>query len=514
MRTLPAWLALGAIATLIGGAALALVSVAPATSGVFDTWFWSVLSFTLWQAGLSTLLSVGLAVPVARALSRCSNFPGRKWLLTLFGLPLALPALVAVFGILAVYGGRGWLNGLGTAFGLPALPNIYGLDGILLAHTFFNLPLAIRLLLAALDRVPLEQWRLGQQLSFSGWTTFRNMEWPAIRADLPGVIGLVFMLCLTSFAVVLILGGGPSATTLDVAIYQALRFDFDPARAVVLATAQVLVTGIALVIIAKFGLQLNEEPTISAASPRPGERSVVDIFLIGAATLFVLLPLAALVLKGLGAEMGRLAQDKAVQRATLTSLAVAVPAALIAVSAALALVHGRLRGGGRLQNLLFSAAGNVTLVVSPVLLGAGWFVALNRFGYDWALAASLLIAANAALALPFAMRVVGPAVLSIAARTDRLSAQLGLSVSARLRLVWWPMLRRPLATAFAFTMALSLGDLGVIALIGNQDLVTLPALLMQRMGSYRTDDAAGIALILAIVAISIFTLGDRGKVRL
>jgi len=52
------------------------------------------------------------------------------------------------------------------------------------------------------------------------------VEWPVIARLLPGLATLVFTLCFTSFAVVLALGGGPRATTLEVAIYQALRFDF------------------------------------------------------------------------------------------------------------------------------------------------------------------------------------------------------------------------------------------------------------------------------------------------
>src|SRR3546814_17457526 len=51
------------------------------------------------------------------------------------------------------------------------------------------------------------------------------------------------MLCFTSFAVVLTLGGGPKATTLEVAVYQALRFDFDLGRAVTLALVQLLLCG-------------------------------------------------------------------------------------------------------------------------------------------------------------------------------------------------------------------------------------------------------------------------------
>jgi thiamine transport system permease protein len=57
----------------------------------------------------------------------------------------------------------------------------------------------------------------------------------------------------------------------------------------------------------------------------------------------------------------------------------------------------------------------------------------------------------------------------------------------------WPGLRRAILLAVAFATALSLGDLGAIALFGSQDVITLPYLLLQRMGSYRTDDAAGLA---------------------
>ena len=63
--------------------------------------------FTIAQAIASTLLSVGLGLPVARALARRSRFPGRSLLLRLFGLPLVMPTIVAIFGIVAVYGESG-----------------------------------------------------------------------------------------------------------------------------------------------------------------------------------------------------------------------------------------------------------------------------------------------------------------------------------------------------------------------------------------------------------------------
>ncbi|MBR7513052.1 hypothetical protein KC219_23120, partial [Mycobacterium tuberculosis] len=63
-------------------------------------------------------------------------------------------------------------------------------------------------------------------------------------------------------------------------------------------------------------------------------------------------------------------------------------------------------------------------------------------------------------------------------------------------------------------MALSLGDLGTIALFGNDSIQTLPFLLLQRMGSYRTQDAAGLALILGVLCLLLMFAADRGAASL
>ena len=105
-----------------------------------------------------------------------------------------------------------------------------------------------------------------------------------------------------------------------------------------------------------------------------------------------------------------------------------------------------------------------------------------------------------------------PAIDSVGQRTGQLAASLGIRGLAWLRLIGWPLLRRPLALAFAFSMALSLGDLGVIALFGSDALVTLPYLLLQRKGSYRTADAAGLALILGALALGVLALAELRRV--
>ena len=71
----------------------------------------------------------------------------------------------------------------------------------------------------------------------------------------------------------------------------------------------------------------------------------------------------------------------------------------------------------------------------------------------------------------------------------------------RFRLIDWPVLGRPAGLA-ALAMAMSLGDLGIITLFGSEDFLTLPYLL-QRMGTYRTTDAAGLALILGGLCLAL-----------
>lgn len=195
-----------------------------------DSYLWHVVRFTFLQALLSALISVLPAILLARALYR-RRFPGRQLLLRLCAMTLVLPVLVAVFGLLSVYGRQGWLATLCGWLGVEYDFSPYGLQGILLAHLFFNLPLATRLLLQALENIPVEQRQLAAQLGMNGWQQFRFVEWPALRRQILPSGALIFMLCFASFATVLSLGGGPQATTIELAIYQALSYDYDLGRA-------------------------------------------------------------------------------------------------------------------------------------------------------------------------------------------------------------------------------------------------------------------------------------------
>ncbi|TWG97961.1 thiamine transport system permease protein [Mesorhizobium sp. J18] len=521
--------ALAATALLVLGALGGLLMEAAGNwngaTAAFDAYLLRVAQFTLWQALLSTLLSVVPAIFVARALARHPSFPGRAFILRLFALPLALPAVVVALGVLALYGRAGYFAGLLTLTFGERWQGIYGLSGILVAHVFFNLPLATRLFLGALESVPSGQWRLAAQLGMNARASFRFIEWPVLRSAIPGVAGLVFMLCATSFAIVLMLGGGPRATTLEVAIYQALRFDFDPARAVSLTLVQVLLTAAIVVFLGRLGASMTGDASLPLAPNRRiwrnGGETLANIVLVLLALAFVAGPMLAIVAGGLQADLVRLAGERSVRAAALTSLILSASAALLCVILSFALVAGRraleLRRGnmpaGPAERFMDSGVAMV-LVVPPVVIGAGWFILLQNAGDVFTFAPLMVVTVNAVMAMPFAVRAIRPAYDAASARHEKLCLSLGVTGWNRLRLVDWPSLRRPGATALAFAMALSFGDLGVIALFGSENVQTLPYLLLSRMSSYRTADAAGLALMLAILCLVLMMAAERlGRAR-
>ncbi len=512
-------LALAALFLFVGLAIAKLVAFggwAAALAVVSDRYILGVLQFTLFQALLSTVLSILFAIPVARALARQRSFKGRIWLVRLLAVPMGLPALIGALGLIAVWGRQGVANQALAFLGLSEPVSIYGLTGILIAHVFFNMPLACRFLLIGLERIPGEYWLISASLGLRGRDVFRFIEWPVMRRILPGVAGLIFMLSATSFTLVLTLGGGPRATTLEVAIYQALRFDFEPPRAVGLALMQIAVTAVILAIIALLpapddrGLTIGK-PVRRLDAGRTGAR-LADTLAIGLMLVFTALPLSAVLIAGLRSDLTKLIGEPIVHEAALTSLVLSLSAGLMAVVTALAIVRAQqaAAGGGiflRGFSLLLSASSALVLLVPPIVLATGWFLMLLPAGDVGAFAAPLVATINAAMSLPFVVRLIGPAYREHRIRTGRLAASLGLSGWTRLRLIDWPGLRKPLLMGLSFAMALSLGDLGAVALFGSDNLMTLPWLVYSRMGNYRTADADGLALLLGLICLALTVAG-------
>jgi thiamine transport system permease protein len=362
------------------------------------------------------------------------------------------------------------------------------------------------MLLQGWQSIPSERFRLARSLALTPAACFQHLEAPMLRATLPGAFLTIFTLCLASFATALTLGGGPAATTVELAIYQALRFDFAPDRAATLAliqfalTTAALLAGWALIRDTGFGAGLGRPPELPAPK---GWRKATDATAITLAAAFLLLPLAALIARGLP---GLTDLPQGLIGATARSLAIALASTALTTTAALTLALATARRAP--AHRLFDAAATFPLAASSLVIGTGLFLTLRPFAQPSDLAIPVTIATNATLALPYAYRLLAPQARALHADYAKLTASLALTPAAKLRLITLPQLARPLGFGAGITAALSMGDLGVITLFAGQTNATLPLYIHSLMGSYRMEQAAAASLLLLALSFALFALFD------
>jgi thiamine transport system permease protein len=144
-----------------------------------------------------------------------------------------------------------------------------------------------------------------------------------------------------------------------------------------------------------------------------------------------------------------------------------------------------------------------------LVVGTGAFLMVFPFTRPADVALPVTMLVNATLALPFALRSIAPAVEQVNESYGRLALSLNMTGWSWLRLVVLPRLRRPLGFAAGLAAALSMGDLGVIALFAGQGQETLPLAMYRLMGAYRMETAASAALLLVALSFALFWLCDR-----
>lgn len=482
-----------AIAALIVGAAVCvpvvLVLLAAQGWGSWGPRDTEALWFSLWQASLSSVMSCVIGGLFAWALFR-RNFKGKAALLAIIGAPFLLSVLVAILGLVLVFGPKGF------AAQIIAIPSIYSPYGVILAHVFFNMPLATRVTLHGLQTLPAEQFRLAQTLGLGPLSTVYYAAGPMLRRTVPAVISVIFLICLGSFTVPLTLGGGPQSTTLELGIYQAFRFDFDLARAARLALTQAAL-GLGLTVISyalgghmieQGGAKRTHSHWHSTAWEHLWDWAVIVI-----CAGFLILPMGAAVWRAMD---GILTLPHSVNAALATSIYVAVGATIITLAFGLALMQ---RAWGTWVSLL-------ALSISPIVLGLGAYLGLRPFVLPTLLGKEVTMLSNALAALPFVTASLRPRYADISQRYARLRASYGMRPWA-----WWIEVVLPhLAPALGFSMgvslALSMGDLGVILLFADPQSPTLPQMIYAMMGQYRIAAATSAAILLMIVSFALFAI--------
>lgn len=469
-----------------------------------------ILFYSSVQATLSALLSLILGAFLARSFFYL-DFIGKNLLYKIISFVWALPSLVIIFAVIGVFGNSGWLAQLTRFFGWDWQFNLYGLHGIIIAHSLFNIPLVMKYYISGLKQIPSSLFQLAAQLNLQGGNFIKVVEFPVIKTLLPYIFMMVFLVCFTSFPIVLMLGGNPKYSTLEVAIYQAVTFEFDFAKAVILIAVQFIV-GIGLQIVIssishRAFKQLKQQPnSVEIWLPKPiGLRKTLLQAVIFLQFFAIILPLASVIWAGLSVSdfNERLLNIELWQAAEFSVILSLISAIfVVGISYLIALEARRLLyEKAKFAHSILNSIAVYPLLLPVFLLSVGLFILLINQELTTTELLILVGVCNGLTILPFIYPMIFSALWNSLISHDKLARNLGLTGLKRWLIVEKAQLIRPIITAFALAMSSSLGSFAVIAFFGNNDFSSLPYLLYQQLSGYRTEDAAVTALVLMLFTL-------------
>ncbi len=510
---------------------------------------WSTLGFTLWQAILSTLLTLALGLPGAYLFSHY-NFRGKALLQALTGIPFLMPTLVVAAAFNALLGPGGWVNiGLMRLLHLSSAPIQFTntLVAILVAHVFYNTTIVLRTVGDFWMHLDPRMSQAARMLGASRWQAIRQVTLPLLTPAIAAAALLVFLFDFTSFGVILILGG-PHFSTLEVEIYYQTIALFNLPMAAFLSLLQLVCTLSLTVLYTRLVRRLSipitlksQAITLSKLNTR-FSRWAAGVIITVLLTLLTL-PLAALAIRsvtrlevtGQAAPSASLTLDfyrlldvnsnesifyapptTAIAVSLGYALATMVLALLLGFPAALALARDP---GSHLGNAL-DALLMLPLGTSAVTLGLGFIVALDKPPLDLRSSFLLVPLAHTLVAFPFVVRNLVPALRSIRPRLRQAAAVMGAAPGQVIRYIDIPLIGRSILVAATFAFTISLGEFGATSLIARPQYPTIPIAiyrLISRPGEVNYGQALALSTILMVVAgagmylIGRLRIGEAGE---
>ena len=479
-----------------------------------------VVWFTVWQAVVSTVLTLLIGLPAAHVLSTY-ELHGRRLLQALLVVPFVLPTVVVGAAFLSLIGPRGLL---GVDLRGSAL-------AIVMAHAFFNLAVVVRTVGGLWEGLDPSTEEAARVLGATRWRAFGHVTWPAIRPAVASAAVIVFLFSFTSFGVVRILGG-PARSTLETEIYRQTADLLDLPTASVLALLQ-LAAVVAMLAVHGWLERRQQRRAVAMRTParRPvrgrGDRAWVAANLAVLA-LWLGVPLAVLVGRSFRVGDGYgLAGWRAIGGVSEGSRLFVAPLEAVgnslrfaAVATALAVVLGGLAAAAlaRSRGRMARSVDTVLLLplgTSAVTVGFGFLLALDE-PVDLRASPWLVPIAQAVVAIPFVVRTMTPVLRSIDPRLREAAALLGASPRRTWFTVDLPLVWRAVLVAAGFAFAISMGEFGATVVIARADAPTVPiaiARLLGRPGALNVAQGFALSVVLMVITTAAVLLVDRWRPR-
>jgi len=176
---------------------------------------WPAIWLSLQLAGLTTLILLAIATPLAWWLTR-TQVRIRPLIEALVALPLVLPPTVLGFYLLVLMSpdmafGAAWLRLTGDTLA-------FSFTGLLIASVIYSLPFAVQPLQTAFQSVGKGVMEAATTLGAEPWDAFRSIVVPLSRRGFLTAMVLSFAHTLGEFGVVLMVGGNIPGKTRVISI--------------------------------------------------------------------------------------------------------------------------------------------------------------------------------------------------------------------------------------------------------------------------------------------------------
>jgi thiamine transport system permease protein len=441
--------------------------------------------FTLWQAVISTGLTVAAGLPLAFVLSRY-RFTGRRFVESAMIVPFVLPTVAVGAAYRALLPGRLQQS----------------VVAIVIAHVFFNVAVVVRTITPLWRQVDQRRNDAAATLGATPLQVVRTVTVPFLAPALATAASIVFLFTFTSFGVVLLLGG-PRRRTIEVEIFQRMAQQLDLRTASALALVQLIALAAALTATNRRATTISSRVTENI---RPTRRGVLAVVLVVAAVFF-LAPIVALATRAGGwTHAFDTTARHAIQRSVTTALVAALIATTLGAMASVA-IAARARSGGILNTAIVLPLGT-----SAVTVGFGLLITFNRAPLDLRGRWMMIPIAHALIGLPFVVRTAVPVLRAIDPRQRDAAATLGASAWRTWLTIDAPRLRHALVVGFGFSFSISLGEFGASSFLARRTGPTLPILigeLLGKPGGAVRERAYALALVLATVTAVVMIVVDR-----
>jgi thiamine transport system permease protein len=490
---------------------------------------WQPLSFTFWQAAISTALTLIIGIPAAFALSRY-RFRGRFLLRVLTTLPFILPTVVVAAAFNALLGPNGWINlGLMRIFGLesPPIQILNTLAAILLAHIFYNTTIIIRVVGSALEQLDPRIENAARVLGASPLRTLLEVTLPILRKPLLAATMLVFLFDFTSFGVILLLGG-PQLATLEVEVYIQAMHLLNLPLAGLLSLIQLASTLLITFIYMRFS------QTDISISPRLKGEGIFQIrnwkqrlfvsFIVIFLVILILIPLGSLAVRSVTKLEANRGERGEIQTGLTAQyyqeLFINRREAIFYVEPITAVKNSLLYAGTAMfltlgigllasyalflhkkQSRWFDLILMLPLGTSAVTLGLGYIVTLSQLPVDVRYYPILIPVVHSLVALPFVVRTLQPAILSIPTSLRQAAAVQGASPWQTWKEVDLPIILRAMLVAAIFAFTISLGEFGATSFLARPEYPTMPVAIyryLSQPGALNYGQAMAMATILML----------------